>query len=42
LLELVQLNYMNIQVEEGRNNFILEWNEEQHEGAAAVTDSTIH
>ena len=42
LLELVQLNYMNIQVGEGRNNFILEWNEErQEEDAAAVTDSTI-
>jgi len=41
LLELVQLNYMNIQVEEGRNNFTLEWNEERHEDAAAVIDSTI-
>ncbi len=42
LLELVQLNYMSIQVGEGRNNFILEWNEEQQEDdAAAVTDSTI-
>jgi segregation and condensation protein A len=42
LLELVQLNYMNIQVGEGRNNFILEWNEErQEEDANAVTNSTI-
>jgi segregation and condensation protein A len=42
LLELVQLNYMNIQVGEGRNNFLLEWNEErQEEDAAAVTDNTI-
>jgi len=41
LLELVQLNYMNIQVGDGRNNFILEWNEEQQEDVTAVTDSTI-
>jgi len=42
LLELVQLNYMNIQVGEGRNNFILEWNDEhQEESANAITDSTI-
>ena len=41
LLELVQLNYMNIQVGDGRNNFLLEWNEERQEDAAAVTDSTI-
>ena len=32
LLELVQLNYMNIQVGDGRNNFILEWNEEERAG----------
>ena len=31
LLELVQLHYMNIQIGEGRNNFILEWNEERAE-----------
>ncbi|TKK70275.1 chromosome segregation protein ScpA [Ilyomonas limi] len=31
LLELVQLHYMNIQIGEGRNNFILEWNEEREE-----------
>jgi len=41
LLELVQLNYMNIQVGDGRNNFILEWNEEQQEDVTAATDSTI-
>ena len=41
LLELVQLNYMNIQVGDGRNNFILEWNEEHQEDATAVTDSAI-
>jgi len=31
LLELVQLHYMNIEIGEGRNNFILEWNEEREE-----------
>jgi segregation and condensation protein A len=28
VLELVQLRYMNILIGEGRNNFILEYNEE--------------
>jgi segregation and condensation protein A len=27
LLELVQQNYMGIMIGEGRNNFIVEWNE---------------
>lgn len=31
MLELVQLKYMNIMVGEGRNNFIIEWNEERVE-----------
>ncbi len=31
LLELVQLKYMNIITGEGRNNFILEWNEDREE-----------
>src|SRR5882757_186026 len=31
MLELVQLNYMNILIGEGRNNFILEYNEEKPE-----------
>lgn len=31
LLELVQLNYMQIMVGEGKNNFILEWNNERPE-----------
>ena len=31
LLELVQLRYMSILSGEGRNNFILEWNEEREE-----------
>lgn len=34
LLELVQLNYMTILSGEGRNNFILEWNEERKETEA--------
>jgi segregation and condensation protein A len=40
LLELVQLHYMNIQIGEGRNNFILEWNEERTEEAATETATT--
>jgi len=36
LLELVQLHYMSIQVGEGRNNFILEWNEERQEETPVV------
>jgi segregation and condensation protein A len=31
MLELVQLNYMNILIGEGRNNFILEYNQEKPE-----------
>ncbi|MFT4155672.1 segregation and condensation protein A [Parafilimonas sp.] len=34
LLELVQQNYMNMLTGEGRNNFILEWNEERVEDPA--------
>ena len=30
ILELVQLGYMNILIGEGRNNFILEYNEDVH------------
>lgn len=29
ILELVQLNYMNLMVSDGRNNFEIEWNEEK-------------
>jgi segregation and condensation protein A len=41
LLELVQQNYMTILSGEGRNNFILEWNEERQEepAPADVPDS---
>ncbi len=35
MLELVQLNYMGILTGEGRNNFILEWNEERVEEPVA-------
>lgn len=31
ILELVQLNYMNLSVGEGRNHFEVEWNEERRE-----------
>jgi segregation and condensation protein A len=31
MLELVQLKHLSILVGEGRNNFIIEWNEEQPE-----------
>jgi segregation and condensation protein A len=36
LLELVQLNYMTILSGEGRNNFILEWNDERQEEVAVI------
>jgi segregation and condensation protein A len=39
LLELVQLNYMTILSGEGRNNFILEWNDERQEEAAVINTS---
>lgn len=35
MLELVQMKYMQIMIGEGKNNFILEWNEEREE---EVTD----
>jgi segregation and condensation protein A len=43
LLELVQQNYMSILSGEGRNNFILEWNEERVEDAPIgdVKDTAI-
>lgn len=31
LLELAQMHFMSIEVQEGRNNFIVEWNEEREE-----------
>lgn len=31
MLELVQAKYMNIMIGEGRNNFIIEWNEDRQE-----------
>jgi len=34
LLELVQQKYMSIMVGEGRNNFIVEWNEQREEEAS--------
>jgi segregation and condensation protein A len=38
MLELVQLHYMSIMVGEGRNNFIVEWNENrEEEGLQDVT-----
>lgn len=35
VLELIQLNYMNVMIGEGRNNFIIEWNENREEDALA-------
>ncbi|MBV9963150.1 MAG: segregation/condensation protein A [Parafilimonas sp.] len=39
MLELVQQNYMSILSGEGRNNFIVEWNENRQEEIAASVDS---
>jgi segregation and condensation protein A len=36
VLELVQQRFLNIVVGEGRNNFILDWNDEQEEGSFAM------
>jgi segregation and condensation protein A len=35
MLELVQGKFMNIMIGEGRNNFIIEWNDQQPEGEGA-------
>ncbi len=37
VLELVQLNYMSLEVNEGRNNFELAWNEERAEEKIKMT-----
>ena len=39
MLELIQLNYMQIIVGEGRNNFIVEWNENREETDTFETPS---
>jgi segregation and condensation protein A len=39
LLELTQQKYLTLLVGEGRNNFILEWNNEREEEAASIFDS---
>ena len=36
LLELVQLRFMSLLTGEGRNNFIIEWNENREEDIAAI------
>jgi segregation and condensation protein A len=36
LLELVQQNYLNMMIGEGRNNFIIEWNENRQDGEPAI------
>ena len=36
LLELVQQKYLNIMIGEGRNNFIIEWNEERPEDEPVI------
>ncbi len=38
LLELVQLKYMSIMIGEGKNNFILEWNENREEDLPSADD----
>jgi segregation and condensation protein A len=37
LLELVQLNYLNMMIGEGRNNFIIEWNENRQEEEPVIS-----
>lgn len=39
LLELVQQKFLVIMIGEGRNNFILEWNEQREEDEPAIFDS---
>ena len=41
MLELVQMKYMQIMIGEGKNNFILEWNEDREEDAPDFTDLTL-
>jgi segregation and condensation protein A len=42
MLELIQLSYMSIIVGEGRNNFIIEWNENREEEIVSqFGDSTV-
>ena len=36
LLELVQLRFMSLLTGEGRNNFIIEWNENREEDIVAI------
>lgn len=36
LLELVQQNYLSIMIGEGRNNFIIEWNQERQEDETPI------
>jgi len=40
MLELIQLSYMSIMVGEGKNNFIIEWNENREEPVEFPTDPT--
>jgi segregation and condensation protein A len=41
MLELVQLNYMSIIIGEGRNNFLVEWNENREDDAIASFQGPI-
>ena len=42
LLELVQMKYMGIMIGEGKNNFILEWNDEREEDVSSFfTDEDL-
>jgi segregation and condensation protein A len=40
MLELIQLNYMSIMIGEGKNNFLVEWNEERQEEEPVSFDET--
>lgn len=42
MLELIQLNYMSIMIGDGRNNFLIEWNEERQDEVPAITDPEIN
>jgi segregation and condensation protein A len=41
MLELIQMNFMSILIGTGRNNFIVEWNEEQQRNITDQPDTEI-
>jgi segregation and condensation protein A len=42
LLELAQQQFMRILAGEGKNNFIIEWNEEREETHEVIIDPTLN